>query len=125
MSQHPSVWPPKYFEVNVGCPECGLVSLYTEPCLLWIPSQTQDHDQAQENPYSNAAWWLVEFDCAEQNCGIHVEFLAVTHGGETIGDLLEKLSRGDYVGKCKKGHAYSNAGIDSCSINQFFEFPGS
>lgn len=124
-NQHPSVWPPACFEVNIACPECDRVFLYKKQDVRWRPSPPTDQGQDQTSTYKNAEWWLVGFPCAGKNCKIRVEFLAMTREGETVGVVHEKLPRGAYDGKCKKGHAYANRGIGPYTVTQFFEFEGS
>ena len=124
-NQHPSVWPPAYFEEAIACPECGQVFLYMKQDVRFLPSPQTGQDQDQKSPYSNAAWWLVTFSCAGQNCKILVRFLAMTRAGEIVDVVRRKMPAGAYVGECKNGHPYSARGIGPYVVTEFLEFPGS
>jgi hypothetical protein len=124
-NQHPSVWPPAYFEANLACPECDQVSLYKKSDVHWlIPIQPGQY-QSKSTQYNRGSWCLVSFDCGGQNCGIRVEFLVLTPDGESIDAISQKLPAGAYVGKCKKGHPYSDRGTGPYQTAPFPEFPGS
>jgi uncharacterized Zn-finger protein len=124
-NQHPSVWPPAYFEEAIACPECDRVFVYKKQDVRWLPIPQMVQGQAQKSPYSNASWWLVTFDCGGYNCKIRVGFLAMTREGEAVDVVHRKLPVGAYEGKCKSGHHYMDRGTGPYMVTQFFEFEGS
>ena len=124
-NQYPLGWLPDYFEENVACPECDRVFLYKKSDVRWLPYPQRDQGQPKSSPYSNAAWWLVVFDCGGKNCKIRVEFLAMTREGETRDVVDQKLPAGVYDGKCKNGHPFSGRGIGPYTMTQFFGLPKS
>lgn len=124
-SLHPSVWPPAYFEQTVACPECDRVFLYKKQDVHWRPDPQTGQDQEKDSPYTNASWWLVSFQCGGKGCKLLVQLLAMTREGETVGVVYEKLPRGSYDGKCKKGHAYADRGTGPYQVVAFPGFEGS
>lgn len=97
-------WPKDEWKASIGCPSCGLVTVYTEESVLWEPIEYD----APGIIHSDTTCVSVQFKCSRSDCGVPVKFFTTIDERTTVAkqQLLEKLHRGFFSGLCPLGDRF-------------------